>query len=102
MNYGKAIKIIRSAKDINQKELARLTNLDPSYISLIENNKRKPTLNTLEKISEELAVPIPLITFLSSEENELSHFSGEQMEKIGRELLKILISSHEYNSGINK
>lgn len=96
MNYGKAIKIIRSAKGINQKELARLARLDPSYISLIEGNKRKPTLTTLEKISEELSVPVPLITLLSSDEGELSRFSGEQMENIGRELLDILISSDNY------
>lgn len=95
MNYGKAIKIIRSAKGINQKQLAGLTNLDPSYISLIESNQRKPTLKTLERISKELSVPVPLLTLLASNGKQLKDFNGKFIEKIGAELLNILVTSQD-------
>lgn len=95
MNYGKAIRIVRSAKNISQTDLAELTNFDPSYISLIESNKREPSLRALGEISKKLSVPFHLLTLLASEEKELKHLPENKAEEIGKELLKVLISSQK-------
>jgi len=50
MNYGKAIKILRSAKNLEQQELAKKIGLDSSYISLIENGKRKPSPKRIQAL----------------------------------------------------
>lgn len=72
MNIGKAIKFCRVSKDISLEELQNLTNLSQSYLSLIENNKRKPTLDTIEKISNSLNVPIEILVYLASDKRELN------------------------------
>lgn len=52
MQIGKTIRDLRKARDIRQKELAARTLLTPTYISLIERNKRKPTLKAIRNIAE--------------------------------------------------
>jgi transcriptional regulator with XRE-family HTH domain len=46
----------RERKNITLKDLSKLVNLTPSYLSKIENNKREPSLRTLKRISRVLDV----------------------------------------------
>ncbi|MDY7220679.1 helix-turn-helix domain-containing protein [Halalkalibacterium halodurans] len=46
----------RKQKGLSQEQLALLSGLDRSYISLIERGKRQPTLNTIFQISKALEV----------------------------------------------
>lgn len=48
--FGKILQEERKAKKISQEKLAKLTGLDRTFISLIENGKRSPTLTTILKI----------------------------------------------------
>jgi transcriptional regulator with XRE-family HTH domain len=48
--FGKILQEERKAKKISQEKLAKLTGLDRTFISLIENGKRNPTLTTILKI----------------------------------------------------
>ena len=45
MDYGKAIKIIRTIAGLQQKDLAELTGVDASLISLFEKGKRLASLS---------------------------------------------------------
>lgn len=92
MNYAKAIRIARSAKNLSQQELANKVGLDASYISLIEKERRVPTVKTLKKISDALEVPFHLLTLLASDKDDLKNVSKTDAEKIGKELLHTLIS----------
>jgi transcriptional regulator with XRE-family HTH domain len=47
---GKILQEERKAKKISQEKLAKLTGLDRTFISLIENGKRNPTFTTILKI----------------------------------------------------
>lgn len=48
------VKKYRKVLRISQEELAHLSELDRTYISLIERGKRKPTLNAIFKIARSL------------------------------------------------
>jgi len=48
--FGKILQDERKAKKISQEKLAKLTGLDRTFISLIENGKRNPTFTTILKI----------------------------------------------------
>ena len=89
MKYGKAIKIIRSAKGITQKKLAEISNLDKSYISRIESEERAPTLESLEKISKALNVPLHCIILLSSNKKDIN--KSDSKDKIAMKLLKLFM-----------
>jgi len=60
--FGKIIQEERKAKKISQEKLAKLTGLDRTFISLIENGKRSPTLSTILKICSALEIDLPSST----------------------------------------
>jgi transcriptional regulator with XRE-family HTH domain len=61
--FGKIIQEERKAKEISQEKLAKLTGLDRTFISLIENGKRSPTFSTILKICSALEIrPSELFT----------------------------------------
>ena len=53
---GKILQDERKAKKISQEKLAKLTGLDRTFISLIENGKRNPTFTTILKICSALEI----------------------------------------------
>jgi transcriptional regulator with XRE-family HTH domain len=54
--FGKILQEERKAKKISQEKLAKLTGLDRTFISLIENGKRSPTFSTILKICAALEI----------------------------------------------
>ena len=54
--FGIVIKKYRLECSISQEKLALEAGLDRTYISLLEREKRKPTINTLFAISQTLDV----------------------------------------------
>jgi transcriptional regulator with XRE-family HTH domain len=50
LNIHIALRQIREKKGLSQEKLSELAGLDRTYISLIECGKRKPSLETIEKI----------------------------------------------------
>ncbi|MCP3019630.1 helix-turn-helix transcriptional regulator [Cupriavidus basilensis] len=51
--------------------VAERAGISVSYLSRIENQKREPALSLVGKIAEAVAVPVPIVVFLASEEGEL-------------------------------
>lgn len=93
MNLGKAIKLCRTQKNINQTELAKLANISVSYLSLLERGKRDPNLSTVEKISTALKVPVSILMFLAADSNELSDINPQLAEKLSYTALKLIEAS---------
>jgi len=48
MGIGKILKHLRTATDTSQAKLARELGITPGYLSLVENDKRQPSLPFLE------------------------------------------------------
>ncbi len=57
MTVGSAIKIIRTAKGVTQRALAKKLDVTANYLSLIEGGKREPSLSFLMKLAKALEVP---------------------------------------------
>lgn len=90
MNIGYAIKFCRQQRRFSLRELARLSGLSTSYLSLLERGKRKPTLETLEKVCRYLGIPVSVLVFVGSNPEELSGVSPEIHEKLSAATLKLL------------
>ncbi|SJZ77490.1 helix-turn-helix domain-containing protein [Selenihalanaerobacter shriftii] len=54
MTIGEKIKSIRKEKKLTLRELASKTDISPSFISDIENNRSNPSLNRLKDIANAL------------------------------------------------
>lgn len=55
---GKNIKVIRVSKQISQKDLAKQVGVTHNYLSMVENDAKKPSLTLMEKLSKALGVPL--------------------------------------------
>jgi len=72
MNLGKTISDLRKKKNLKQFELAEKCNITQAYLSHIENNNKEPHISTLREISKALDIPLPIIFFLSMDEEDVS------------------------------
>ena len=61
MNVGKIIKLFRISLGIKQRDLASRIGVTPNYLSLVESNKREPSLTILKSISNQMNIPISLL-----------------------------------------
>lgn len=60
---GQRIKKFRKERELTQVELAVIVNISPVYLGFIENNRRRPSLRTLERLAKALKVkPSELIS----------------------------------------
>ncbi len=55
--FGKVLKVKRKARRMTQHELAKKSQLDRTYISMLERGIRKPSLETAINIAKVLDVP---------------------------------------------
>ena len=78
---GNRIRELRKAKKMSQAELAGATGLSDNYIALVEQGKRSPSLETVEKIADAIKVPY----------DELFYFQPQGSKKVlEKNLLNLL------------
>ena len=80
----------RVRKNLKQSELAELSGISTSYLSLLEQNKRDPNISTLTAIAKALQIPMSILTFLATEPDELSEISKELAEKLSLTALQLI------------
>jgi len=56
--FGLRLKTLRKEKGLSQEELAERSGLNRPYISGIEKGKRNVSIETVEKLSQALNVPV--------------------------------------------
>jgi transcriptional regulator with XRE-family HTH domain len=91
MNYGKALKLARALASLSQKDLAARARLDPSYVSLIENGTRKPSLTALEKLSKALKIPNDLLVLMAAEEKDLALRNPAELQRAVEAIARLVL-----------
>jgi transcriptional regulator with XRE-family HTH domain len=76
MSLGRAVKFARVAAGIKQKDLADRLDISPNYLSLVENDRREPSISFLRDFAREIAIPLGLL-FLDVD-SDLSEVSPEE------------------------
>jgi transcriptional regulator with XRE-family HTH domain len=56
LDFGKALRRLRKDRKLSQEELADLSGLDRSYISILERNLKLPSLNTILALASGLGI----------------------------------------------
>jgi transcriptional regulator with XRE-family HTH domain len=98
MDLGKAIKAIRTARGLTQKELAQRADLSVSYFSLLETNKRDPSISTIESIAQALNVPVSIMIFLAADRRELDVIDQGFVEKMSYAIYELIHVNPEQQS----
>ncbi|HQG65192.1 MAG TPA: helix-turn-helix transcriptional regulator [Smithella sp.] len=65
--FGKVIKDLRTTKKISQEQLAEASNLDRSFISLLECGHKQPSLVTIFQLAKAFKISASKILFLTEE-----------------------------------
>lgn len=102
MKYGQAIRLVRAARNLSRQGLATRANLDPSYISLLESEKRAPSEDALNAIVAALGVPDSLLKLLAAESAELQGINEADAALLGKQLVTVLISTPSGGGGRGK
>jgi len=69
--FGRVLRRLRTQRGLTQLRLAELTDLHPTYISLLERGHRQPTLDTLAALGKALNVsPLRLLRGTLAESNK--------------------------------
>jgi transcriptional regulator with XRE-family HTH domain len=90
MNLGKAIQTSRQRRKLSQETLAKLAGCSVSYLSMLENSKRDPTISTVEKIAAALKIPVEILFFLAAEKGELAGINKELAGQLALTALELL------------
>jgi transcriptional regulator with XRE-family HTH domain len=94
VNFARALRMARAARGMSQQELARLVEIRPSYLSMLERGDRKnPSSDLVSKIARALNIPVPLFMLLGSDQSELNLISPPDANKLARALLEALTES---------
>lgn len=89
---GEALRLLRIFNGYKSAELAKMLGLSQSYVSELENNKKQPTLEVLERYAKVFGMKkSTLLLFAESLENEkLEKSKKQRVAFAGMKLLKIL------------
>lgn len=104
MSFGEKMRAIREGKGIGLRKLAKELGVSPSFVSQIEKNKAKPSIDTLQRITETLDISI---TDLIDDPHTLEANSGSRQaitknrfnaEKLNNVTLKKMVPENIENN----
>ena len=81
MNLGNVILRWRKRRGLTQAELSQRSGLSQVFISLLESGSKKPSIETLEILSKCLEVPVAVIIFQASSEEDMETEAGRAIFK---------------------
>lgn len=99
MDYGRALRIARTAKGMSQRELADAAKIDASHVSLIETGHRTPSLSVLQRLANALGMPMDILSLLAAGPSRLKSISAARAEELGRWLMELLWDSDDNGEG---
>ena len=89
---GEALRLLRIFNGYKSAELADMLEISQSYVSELENNKKQPTIEVLDKYAKVFGMKKSTL-FLFAESLEIEKEKQDQKQRMayaGMQLLKIL------------
>lgn len=80
MNLGTTIKTLRKRKRLGQKTLAAACGVTHTYLSQVENNRKRPSPDLMDALARELEVPVPILYFLSMDDQDVDPNKAQAFE----------------------
>ena len=94
MKMGRAIRLLRAAKGLQQADVARQAGLDASYVSLLEADRRTASSEALQRIADALGVPVSILQLLAADEHELRGIDAAQAQELGFALASAMAAEY--------
>lgn len=91
MQLGTVIASFRKQKKIDQKELAEALGISVTYISLIENNRRKPSNSLLKSVADYFGIPVSILLFTALKETGYRSPKEQEIFAVAASIINKLI-----------
>ena len=92
MSLGHVLKLVRTHRVLNQKEMAAILGISQNYLSLIESDKKQPSPDVISKISKSLNVSNDALIFAASDVPiELNKNEKSTYKKLQNNIISILL-----------
>jgi len=98
MELARAIKMIRTASGIRQKEVARRLGVTANYISLVESGKREPSISFLKHLGKLLGVPVGFFFLWEDHETNQPRQTLDQVQSLLSKLESMYVFSQRKKS----
>jgi transcriptional regulator with XRE-family HTH domain len=85
--------------------LSKRAGMTVSHLSMMENNRRDPSMGAMQALATAFGLPLNVLVFLAAEPRELTGISDELKEKLSRAALDLLglpTSGHLFSSTPNR
>ena len=91
LRAGRALRAIRIFHDISLTEAARKLDFAKSYISDLENDRKTPSLDALQRYSAVFDIPVSSILLLVENEKECADtFKAKVRSAVAKRILRVL------------
>lgn len=90
LELGRAIRIVRQAKDFKVSDLAERAAVSVPFVSLIESGDRQPSLQVLRRIADALGVPSEVLIVLAQPRNGTLATSGRKATRLATAIRKLV------------
>lgn len=97
---GEALRLLRIFNGYKSAELAKKLELSQSYVSELENGKKQPTMEVLDKYAKvfEMKKSTLMLFAESLEGEEIKNDKKQRLARAGMKLLKILEKVGEFEN----
>jgi len=92
ITVGQLIKIGRMNKGLSQEEMASKLDVTKNYISLVENNKKDPSIKFLKEVAKLLDIPIVLLIW---EKMDLPKGKTDSEKELASQMEKMLENAQQ-------
>ena len=77
MKIGNAIKTLRKNKGLTQGEFCDMVGITQSYLSLIENGIKDPSMDVIKKVASSLKTPVAVLFWFTLTEEDVDESKVE-------------------------
>lgn len=92
MSLGHVLKLIRTNRGMNQKQMADLLGISQNYLSLIESEKKQPSVDRISEMANSLKVSSDALIFAASDApNELSAKDIKDYKRLQNNIISLLL-----------
>lgn len=95
MKIGQTIRILRTARRTSQGALAQQLSVTPGYLSLVEQDKREPSLSFLNRVGSYFNVPVGFLLIDGTGSMHTNPKYRRLIDEIKRAVLDYIISRPE-------
>lgn len=92
MMVGKTIRVLRVTRDLSQGKLARALGVSAGYLSLVEKDKREPSLGFLRKVASYFNMPVGFLLLDDGDGHSFNPNQRRLLNEIRHTLLDYFIS----------